>query len=109
MTTATPEGASLITPGQSMRFEHEGQAILVANVDGTFCAISSTCPHRGADLSKGTIDDGIVTCPKHGAKFDLRTGKNVGGAKILGVSTPTKDVQSFTVTVEGTSVLVDVP
>ena len=84
-----------ISPGNSRKFELDGAAILVANVDGTLHAIANTCPHSKGDLSRGAIREGIVTCPRHGSQFDLRTGKNVGPARILFLKIPVKDAQAF--------------
>jgi 3-phenylpropionate/trans-cinnamate dioxygenase ferredoxin subunit len=95
-----------VAPGTSRKVEQEGEAILIANVGGTLCAISGTCTHMGADLSKGTLREGIVTCPRHGAKFDLKTGANVGDAKFLMRKVKVNDVRSYPVKVEGNDVLV---
>jgi 3-phenylpropionate/trans-cinnamate dioxygenase ferredoxin subunit len=99
--------ASEIPPGSSMKLEHEGQAVLVANVGGRYCAIANTCPHKGGDLSRGTLREGTVTCPRHGARFDLGTGKNLGDAKFLWRNVSVKDVRSYLMKVEGTDVLVE--
>ena len=97
-----------LQPGNLIKFEHNGEAILVANVDGTYCAIANSCPHAGGDLSRGVIEEGTVTCPQHGARFDLRTGRNVGGAKILLMKILVQDARRFPVTVTGDDVLVEV-
>jgi len=95
-------------PGSSRKVELDGTAILVANLDGTLHAIANTCPHAKGDLSRGLIREGIVTCPKHGSRFDLRTGRNVGPAKFLFIKVPVKDARTFAVRVEGTEVLVEI-
>jgi 3-phenylpropionate/trans-cinnamate dioxygenase ferredoxin component len=97
-----------IPPGSVLRVEHGGDAILVANLDGSLYAISDTCTHRGGTLSQGTIKDGIVTCPRHGSRFDVRTGKNMLGPKVLLVRGKTDDVKSYPVKVEGDDILVGV-
>jgi nitrite reductase/ring-hydroxylating ferredoxin subunit len=38
-----------------------------------------TCPHQGAPLGRGEIEDGVVTCPAHGSRFDILTGERVRG------------------------------
>ncbi len=43
-------------------------------VDGEVRVIDNLCPHRGAPLAGGTVDDGVVTCPLHRWQFDLATG-----------------------------------
>jgi 3-phenylpropionate/trans-cinnamate dioxygenase ferredoxin component len=95
-----------VPSGSTLRVEHGGDAVLVANLDGSFYAISDTCTHQGGTLSQGTIEDGIVTCPRHGSRFDVRTGKNMRGPKILLVRGKTDDVKSYPVKVEGDDILV---
>jgi nitrite reductase/ring-hydroxylating ferredoxin subunit len=52
------------------------EPILVANVDGTFYAIESTCPHMNKSLEKGRIVDGAeIVCPIHNSRFSLTTGE----------------------------------
>jgi nitrite reductase/ring-hydroxylating ferredoxin subunit/multimeric flavodoxin WrbA len=50
--------------------------IVVFNLDGTFHAISNSCIHKGGPLSKGSLDGDIVTCPWHGWKYSVKTGKS---------------------------------
>ena len=94
-------------PGSWMKVEREGLAILVANVGGRYCGIANTCPHQRGDLSRGTFHDGMVTCPRHGARFDLGTGKNIGDARFLWRNVRVKDARSFPVKVEGSGVFVE--
>ena len=83
-----------------------GKEILVAYVEGNFYAIGSKCTHMGGDLSKGVLEGNIVKCPRHGSRFDVTTGKNVSGPKILFLTTKTNDVPLFTAKVEGNDVLI---
>ncbi len=48
-------------------------------MNGTFHAVSDRCSHEGALLSGGRLDGGVVTCPAHGSRFDVATGKNLSG------------------------------
>ena len=50
------------------------KAVLVANVDGIAYAIDDTCPHMGASLATGYVEDGGVTCPWHAWRFRLSDG-----------------------------------
>lgn len=99
-------GAADIPAGSMRRVEAGGNAVLVANVDGEFYAIANTCSHRGGDLSKGTIQDGIVQCPRHGSKFDVRSGRNLEGPRILGKLFIAGPVRAYSVTVDGEDVLI---
>jgi nitrite reductase/ring-hydroxylating ferredoxin subunit len=64
-----------IQPGQARMFEVGGKRIALFNVDGLFCAIDDTCTHRGGPLSEGELNGKEVTCPWHGAVFDVTTGQ----------------------------------
>lgn len=79
----------------------EEKEILIANMNGNYYAIENKCTHAGGDLSKGSLDGSIVTCPRHGSKFDLTTGKVVSGPKILFFHPKIKDEPSYEVKVEG--------
>ena len=59
-----------------------GKEVLLANVDGSYFAIANKCTHAGGSLVKGSLEGSIVTCPRHGSQFDLKTGKAIRGAKI---------------------------
>ena len=86
-----------------------GKEILLSNVDGSYYAIANKCTHLGGSLGKGVLEGGIVTCPRHGAQFDVRTGSAVGEAKILFIKTEVKDEESYQVKVEGADILVEIP
>ncbi|MBC8181919.1 Rieske 2Fe-2S domain-containing protein [candidate division KSB1 bacterium] len=45
--------------------------------DGSFYAMESGCKHQGADITKSSILNNIVTCPRHGWKYNLETGECV--------------------------------
>lgn len=66
-----------IPPGQVKQVEVEGEPVGVYNIDGNFYAVSDTCTHAQAYLSEGTVEGNVVTCPWHGAQFDIKTGKNL--------------------------------
>jgi 3-phenylpropionate/trans-cinnamate dioxygenase ferredoxin subunit len=66
-----------IPPGGVKRVVVGGRAIAVFNVDGAFYALDDRCSHEEASLSEGEIDEDVVECPKHGARFNIRTGKNL--------------------------------
>jgi 3-phenylpropionate/trans-cinnamate dioxygenase ferredoxin component len=91
-----------IPAGQMKGVKKDDKNILVTNVAGKYYAINARCTHAGGDLSKGKLAGVIVTCPRHGSKFDVTTGKAVGG--------PAKqDVSAYQVKIQGSSVLADIP
>ncbi len=81
--------------------------ILISNIDEVYYAISNKCPHMGGSLSEGNLSEGVITCPKHGAKFDAKTGENVGDAKIVFLKMKVKDNRSYPIKIEGKDILVD--
>ena len=78
-----------------------GRAVAIYNVDGNMHAIDGTCTHRGGPLGEGELAGNVVTCPWHGARFDVTTGE------VLGPPAP-QAVISHRVTVEGDAIFVEV-
>lgn len=66
--------ASSIAIGDYAQVEIDGSLVAVFNVDGTFYAIDDLCTHDGGELAGGAMDGDVVICPRHGARFCLRTG-----------------------------------
>jgi 3-phenylpropionate/trans-cinnamate dioxygenase ferredoxin component len=64
-----------IAPGECHAVEIDDQMIAVFNLDGEFYAIDNICTHAHAELCDGMIIDGQITCPLHGARFNIRTGE----------------------------------
>ena len=75
-----------LAPGQGKMVEVSGKKIALFNVDGTYYAIDDTCTHRGGPLSEGELAGNEVTCPWHGAVFDVTTGKVIGPPATKGVA-----------------------
>lgn len=73
--------------------------VLFCNSDGTFSALEDRCSHAEVKLSRGKFCDGEVTCPAHGAKFDVKSGANLCMPAV-------KPVKSYAVEVQGDSVVV---
>jgi NAD(P)H-dependent nitrite reductase small subunit len=87
--------------------EGEGRAVAVGDKliavfhdRGRFCAIDDTCPHMGASLSGGCVEDGVVTCPWHAWRFRLADGAWADNPRIK--------IGCYPVRVEGDDVLVAV-
>jgi nitrite reductase/ring-hydroxylating ferredoxin subunit len=66
-----------IPDGKMKHFEANGREIMIANTDGNYYAVSDRCGHSNASLSMGSLNGKVVTCPLHGAQFDVTTGKKV--------------------------------
>jgi 3-phenylpropionate/trans-cinnamate dioxygenase ferredoxin subunit len=66
--------AASIAPGDYASVELGDGFVAVFNVDGEFFAIDDLCTHDGGGLAGGRLEDHQVLCPRHGARFCLRTG-----------------------------------
>ena len=71
--------ASELLPGQMKWVAVDGERRVLANVEGTYYAISDVCGHRNAPLSRGKLQGYLIECPLHFAQFDVRTGELVNG------------------------------
>jgi 3-phenylpropionate/trans-cinnamate dioxygenase ferredoxin component len=61
--------------GERLFVEVEGRAIVLFNLAGKLFAIGDVCTHDNGPLGDGEVDGDEVVCPRHGARFDVRTGK----------------------------------
>jgi nitrite reductase/ring-hydroxylating ferredoxin subunit len=84
----------------------EGKEILIANVGGNYYALGNRCTHAGGDLSQGLLEENIVTCPRHHAKFDVTTGKVVSHPKMALFHPKAKDEPTYQVKVENENIMV---
>jgi nitrite reductase (NADH) small subunit len=90
-----------IPVGEGQAFAVNGRMVAVFNEAGKFSAIDDFCPHMGASLAGGYLEDGIVTCPWHAWRFCIHDGKWCDNPKIK--------IDAFEVRVEGDEVQVKVP
>jgi 3-phenylpropionate/trans-cinnamate dioxygenase ferredoxin subunit len=52
----------------------DGVSVAVFNLVGEYFAIKDVCPHDGGELANGKLDGEVIVCPRHGARFSIRTG-----------------------------------
>jgi nitrite reductase/ring-hydroxylating ferredoxin subunit len=90
-----------IPPGKMIKVSIDGRDILVANIDGKYCATDDSCTHSGSSLSEGKLDGCIVTCGWHAAQFDCGTGK------LVKFPVKIRDLASYNVIVESDNVFVE--
>jgi 3-phenylpropionate/trans-cinnamate dioxygenase ferredoxin subunit len=64
-----------IAPGEWKLVRIEDLELALFNVEGTLCCIEDLCTHDGGNLVEGDFDGRVVTCPRHGARFDVCTGE----------------------------------
>jgi nitrite reductase (NADH) small subunit len=75
-----------------------GRAICIANHQGSYTALAAECPHVGAPLAQGDIEDGKLVCPWHGWEFRLSDG--------LCANRVGESVQCFELVIEGDEIFV---
>ena len=78
-----------------------GKRLLICRVQGTFYAIDDTCTHDDGPLADGLLDGHEIECPRHGARFDVRSGKVLCLPAAVGIG-------SYPVMVEGEDIKVEI-
>ncbi|HEY2974768.1 MAG TPA: Rieske 2Fe-2S domain-containing protein [Pyrinomonadaceae bacterium] len=94
------ENARDIASGEMRVFDVAGTKVNIASVGGQLHAFDDTCTHKACSLAKGKLDGTTVTCPCHGSRFDVTTGKVLRGPA-------QQAVRSRLVQMEGESLLVE--
>lgn len=97
-----------LPPNQMKMVIVSGRDVLLTNLDGAYYAIANKCTHLGGSLAKGSLDGSVVTCPRHGAQFDVKTGQAVAEARIAFVKMKVKDELTYAVKIEGADILVGI-
>ena len=97
-----------ISNGQMKSFAVAGKEILVINYDDKYYAIDGRCTHMGAELVKGKLEGKIITCPRHGSKFDVTTGSCISGPKIGFIKLKAKDEAAYENKVENNPIKLNV-
>jgi 3-phenylpropionate/trans-cinnamate dioxygenase ferredoxin subunit len=80
-----------LQPGARIVVEIGRKWIAVFNVDGAYYAIEDVCTHDDGPLAEGELYDCEIECPRHGARFDLRTGAVTAPPALVPV--PTREVR----------------
>ena len=95
-----------LTAGAMKKVTLNGKEILLANIDGNIYAVDSVCTHFGGDLSLGTLDGNVITCPRHQAKFDVTTGRVLSPPKVGPYNPKIFDLAAYPVKIEDNKVLI---
>lgn len=89
--------------GKRLFVEIDGERIVVFNIANAHFAIADICSHDDGPLGDGEIENGYeISCPRHGAHFDIRTGKALTYPAVI-------DIQSYPVRVVDQEIQVGVP
>jgi 3-phenylpropionate/trans-cinnamate dioxygenase ferredoxin component len=67
-------GQTALTEGEHVVVDVDGADVAVFKIDGQFYAIEDVCSHDGAEIASGELDGDEIICPRHGARFCVKTG-----------------------------------
>jgi 3-phenylpropionate/trans-cinnamate dioxygenase ferredoxin subunit len=90
-----------IPRGRVQVVELEDEDIAICNVDGEFYAVANLCTHDGGPLGDGYLHGDEIECPRHGARFSVRSGE----VRVLPAIVP---IPTYDLKVEGDEIWVDV-
>lgn len=94
--------ASDVPEGRAEVFDVDDRKIAVFRLNDGFYAIEDICTHDGGPLAEGEVEEDVVICPRHGARFSIRTGAALSFPAVTPVDT-------YPVRVEGGDLLVGLP
>ena len=90
-----------LSPGQATVVAVDGKKIALFNIDNEFYALDDECTHASGPLSEGALEGTVVTCPWHGATFEVTTGEALGAPAFEGV-------KKYNVQVEGNDIKIQI-
>lgn len=88
--------------GERLFIEIDNQPIVVFNIAGQFFAIGDVCSHDNGPVGEGDLEGEEVICPRHGARFDLRSGKALSLPAV-------EDIPAYPVQVQEGRILIGLP
>jgi 3-phenylpropionate/trans-cinnamate dioxygenase ferredoxin subunit len=88
--------------GERLFMEVDGKPVAVFNLAGKFFAIEDVCSHDQGSVAEGELIDHSIECPRHGARFDLESGKALTMPAVV-------DIAAYPVRVEGQNILIGLP
>lgn len=91
-----------LPPGERLFAEVGGKSIVIFNLAGKLFAIGDVCSHDNGPVGDGDIEENEIICPRHGARFDIRTGKATSLPAIV-------DIPAFPLRVENSMIKLGIP
>lgn len=91
-----------VEEGYMYPFEVDGEPICLIMIKGKVFAFSDNCTHISGPLNEGELEGYCLTCPWHGAQFDIRTGKVLRGPA-------RQDILTYPVKIEENGILISLP
>ena len=94
--------ASELSTGERLFVDLGDKPIVIFNIAGQMFAIGDVCAHDDGPLGDGVIEDHNIVCPRHGAEFDVRTGKVMSMPAVV-------DIPAYPVQVRDGTIFVGIP
>ena len=94
--------ASELPAGERLFVEIEGSPIVIFNIAGQYFSIADVCSHDDGPVGEGSLEGYNITCPRHGAQFDVRTGKVMQMPAVV-------DIPAYPVRIVGGMIQLGVP
>ena len=94
--------ADELEEGELLAIEVDGEPVCLAKVAGCIYAFTDNCTHISGPLNEGELDGEVLTCPWHGAQFNITNGKVLRGPA-------RQDIATYPVKVEDNAVFVSLP
>jgi 3-phenylpropionate/trans-cinnamate dioxygenase ferredoxin subunit len=88
--------------GQRKLLEIDGEPIAIFNIAGKYFAIADVCSHDDGPVAEGELDGMKIECPRHGARFDLETGKALSLPAVV-------DIAAYPVRLQGDEIQIGLP
>ena len=93
------EAVDVIPPGSCVVVDVDDVMVAVFNIEGSFYAIEDLCSHDGGEIASGCLYGEEIECPRHGARFNVKTGKVLTAPAY-------EDLETFEVRIENHTVQV---
>jgi 3-phenylpropionate/trans-cinnamate dioxygenase ferredoxin subunit len=91
-----------VPEGERLFFELEGQRIVLFAMNGEFLATGDVCTHDGGPVGEGELVGEEIICPRHGARFNIRSGKVISMPAV-------SDIPVYPVKIRGGFIEVGIP
>ena len=95
-------GEQEVPPGERIYIEIDRKPIVMINLAGSYYAIADLCSHDDGPLGDGDLDGMEIICPRHGARFDIRSGKVLSLPAV-------EDISAYPVRVQDGEIQIGIP
>jgi 3-phenylpropionate/trans-cinnamate dioxygenase ferredoxin subunit len=91
-----------LNEGERLFIEIDGKPIMVINLHGEYFAIRDVCSHDDGPVGEGNLEGYEIICPRHGARFDIRTGKVIALPAFV-------DIPAYPIRIVGDQIEIGIP